>query len=310
MRARGRLEWGGVLALACATGCTQRAALPAVDPVRLHARVVHQVAQGPRVPGTPGHAAVRDWIAAELARLGARVERQPFVDSTLGRPVSLENLIGHFEAAGGGPGERHVVLAAHFDTRPVADMDTVAENRSQPIPGANDGASGVAVLLEVAELLAEHRAPIRVDLVFFDGEDLGRPSEPETYSLGARGYAARLVAPLPIAAFVFDMVGDRDLQIHPEAYSSERAASLVALVAEAAQATGSTGFKPGVRYRVTDDHLPLLDAGIPAVDIIDFDYPAWHTLADTPDQVSGASLAQVARVAAWIVYASSLARPR
>lgn len=302
------LACAALLALAAAAGCGPET--PAVDPARLHARVVHQVAQGPRVPGTPGHAAVRDWIAAELERLGARVERQRFTDTTLGRPLELENVIGRFDAAPGAGEPRRVLMAAHYDTRPIADLDPDPARRAEPIPGANDGGSGVAVLLEVAEMLARRRAPVAVELVFFDGEDLGRPSEPETYSLGSQGFAARLRDPKPNAGFVFDMVGDRDLNIHPEAYSMEGAASLVALVQDAARATGARGFREGVRHRVTDDHLPLLRAGVPTVNVIDFDYPAWHTHADTPDQVSGESLAQVARVAGWILYASPLAGRR
>ena len=105
------------------------------------------------------------------------------------------------------------------------------------------------------------------------------------------------------------MVGDRDLGIYDEANSAARATNLVELVHEAATATGATHFHRGVRYTLIDDHVPLLDAGLPAVDLIDFDYPAWHTSHDLPDQVSAASLAEVTRVAAWIVYQSALARP-
>ena len=111
-----------------------------------------------------------------------------------------------------------------------------------------------------------------------------------------------------MAVFLFDMVGDKNLEIHPEGLSATRAANFVDLVWDGARAVGATGFQPGVRYTLTDDHVPLLDAGVPAVDIIDFDYPAWHTQADRPDQVSPASLAQVARVAAWLVYDSPLAK--
>jgi hypothetical protein len=137
-------------------------------------------------------------------------------------------------------------------------------------------------------------------------------SRPEQFSLGARGYALRLPRPgdaaRPVAAFVFDMVGDRDLEIFPEAQSAERAANLCAIVLEGAKATGARSFRATPRYGVTDDHVPLLEAGLPAVDIIDFDYAAWHTHMDLPDQTSAKSLAEVARGAAWIVYRSSLAR--
>jgi glutaminyl-peptide cyclotransferase len=112
-----------------------------------------------------------------------------------------------------------------------------------------------------------------------------------------------------VAAFLFDMIGARDLHIYAERNSSERASNLVALVADAAHATHADAFHDEVRWTIIDDHIPLNDAGLPAVDILDFDYPAWHTHRDTPDQLSAASLAQVARVAAWLVYSSPLARP-
>jgi len=279
-----------------------------VDGSRALARVQHQVDAGPRIPGTAGHAAVREWIAEELARLGGEVERQSFTDSTLGKPMPLVNVIGRF-----GPrqaGVRRIVLAAHYDTRPWCDQDPDPARREDPLPGANDAGSGVAVLLEVAEVMSRRPPAVAVDLVFFDGEDQGRPDHPEEFSLGAAGYAARLAEPKPTAAFVFDMVGDRELDIHPEQLSAARAANLVALVLEGARATGARGFRSSPRHHVTDDHVPLLEVGVPAVDIIDFDYPAWHTHLDQPDQVSAASLAEVARVATWLVYASPLARGR
>jgi hypothetical protein len=105
------------------------------------------------------------------------------------------------------------------------------------------------------------------------------------------------------------MVGGRDLRIHPDVASRERSSNLVDLVLEGARATGATHFHEDVRHVVYDDHIPLLDAGIPAVDVIDFDYHAWHTHRDTPDEVSPRSLEEVARVAAWIVYQSPLGHP-
>ncbi len=288
------------------SGCSER--FP-VDGARALARVEKQVAFGPRVPGTPAHAAMLAWLEQELTRLGGRVERQSFPDSSTGRRVEVHNVIARFGPTTG----RRVLLCAHWDSRPWCDMDPDTTFHDQPVPGANDGASGVAVLLEIAELLHARAPEVGVDLVFFDAEDMGRPEAPELYSLGARGYAARLPAPgdpaRPVAGFLFDMVGDRDLAIHPEVNSLTRATNLATLVLEAARATGARSFHPEPRYTLVDDHIPLLDAGLPTVDIIDFDYPAWHTHRDLPDQVSAHSLAEVAGVAAWIVYRSPLARP-
>jgi len=281
-----------------------------VDGARAYARVAHQVAAGPRIPGTPGHEAVRTWLLSELGRLGGRIERQSFTDTTTGRRLELENIVARFGPTAG----RRIALLAHWDSRPWCDEDPDSARRDEPLPGANDGGSGVAVLLEVAELMSRRSPPVGVDLVLLDGEDQGRSPHAEQYCLGARFFAARLASGTagearPVAAFLFDMVGDRDLDIYPEVQSSERAANLVALVQDGVRATGARHFHTRPRYTLTDDHVPLLEAGVPAVDIIDFDYPAWHTHLDLPDRVSAESLAEVARVAAWIAYRSPIARP-
>jgi hypothetical protein len=297
-----------LLALALAPASCA-APTPAPDGARALERVRHQVEAGPRTIGSRAHAAIERWIADELRRLGGRVERQAFRDSTLGRPLELANLIGRFGPEGG----RRIALCAHWDSRPWCDEDPDTTYRNTPVPGANDGGSGVAVLLEVAEAMHRVPPPVGVDLVFFDGEDLGRREHPEFFCLGSKGYAARLPAlgdpARPVAAFLFDMVGDRDLGIYAERNSSDRAANLVALVIAGARATGAHAFHSDVRWTIIDDHMPLNEAGLPCVDVLDFDYPAWHTHRDTPDQVSAASLAQVAGVASWLVYRSPLARP-
>ena len=297
-------------AVALATlGASSCGAPPVPDGSRMLARVVHQVDAGPRVPGTPGHDAIGRWIETELARLGGRVSVQAFADSSLGRKLELRNILARFGPAGGRP----LVLCAHWDTRPVSDQDPDPAHRADPVPGANDGGSGVALLLEMAELMKARPPRTPVELVFFDGEDLGAASAPEQFCLGSRAYARALPPPddssRPRAAFLFDMVGDRDLGIYPEQNSARLAANLVAIVLDAARATRAPHFHDEPKYALTDDHMPLNEAGLPAADIIDFDYEAWHTHRDTPDRVSAESLAEVARVAAWIVYRSPLSGP-
>ena len=300
-----RAARGAVILIVAAAGVAGCGSSFSVDGARMQERVRHQVAAGPRIPGLPGHAAIEQWITGELERQGARVERQAFVDSSLGRTLQLTNMVGHFGRAPG----RRIVLCAHWDSRPVCDQDPDPARRQDPLPGANDGASGVSVLLEVAELLHRKPAPVGVDLAFFDGEDQGEAGQSDQFCLGAREYARRLKPGQVTAAFLFDMVGDRDLEIHPEVNSTRRAPNLVAVVNDAARATGARHFKENPRWELIDDHVRLLDAGVPAVDIVDFDYPAWHTHDDTPSHTSPESLAEVARVAAWLVYASPLARP-
>lgn len=299
-----------LLPLAVLAGGACAARTPEADGARALARVERQVAAGPRIPGTPGHDSIATWIAGEVTRLGGRLERQSFTDSVSGRRYALTNLIGHFGPATG----RRIALCAHWDSRPWSDRDPDPAHQADPLPGANDGGSGVAVLLEVAERMAKQPPPVGVDLVFFDGEDEGRASEPQEFCLGSRHYAASFrsvgESERPVAAFLFDMVGGKTARFTPDYQSSQRAANLVEMIAEATRATRARHFGTEVTHDLFDDHIPLLDAGIPAADIIDIDYPAWHTHLDLPDQLSAETLAEVSSVALWLVYRSPLATGR
>jgi Zn-dependent M28 family amino/carboxypeptidase len=235
---------------------------------------------GPRVPGTEAHRRAGDWILAELERLGWKTEEQVFTY----RGVEVRNLIGKREGAGG-PG--WVLLGAHYDTRPRADRDP--DDPEGFVPGANDGASGVAVLLELARVLPfqEERGG-RVWMVFFDAEDSGGIGGWD-WIVGSSHFAEALVAE-PEAVVVVDMVGDKDLELYWESNSDP---DLRADIWAVAQVNGASAFIPKLKYSILDDHVPFRARGIAAVDIIDFDYPYWHTREDTLDKISAESLEQV-----------------
>ncbi len=252
-----------------------------------------QVDAGPRVPGTPGHAATRKML---VEALGAGTREQEFTHATRRATVPMVNLVQTF---GPEKGER-VLLCAHWDSRPFADHDPVAANQSKPVPGANDGASGVAVLLELARLFRESPPPVGVTIALFDGEDYGR-SLSEMF-LGARYFAEHLVGGPFRYGILLDMVGDADLQIYRERHSQEQARQVVDRVWQAAADLGHDFFRPSVRHTIEDDHVPLLAKGIPVIDVIDFDYPPWHTIEDTPDKCSARSLKVVGDVVRRVVY--------
>jgi hypothetical protein len=256
-----------------------------------------QVAFGPRVPERPGHEKCLAYILAELQKVGVTGKRQDFKwDLGGGRLLPMSNITAQFN-----PGvARQIMLCAHWDTRPTADQEVDPEKKKMPIPGADDGASGVAVLLELARQFAAKPPPVGVQIVFFDGEDYG-PGEDRMY-LGARYYAKHPALPKPDFAILIDMIGDADLDIYREQFSENAAPDVDDRIWNAAGALGDDGFKFGVKYTVDDDHKPLIDAGWKAVDLIDFDYGPWHTLDDTPDKCSPASLKQVGDVLAKVVY--------
>ncbi|MFQ5823301.1 MAG: DUF4910 domain-containing protein [bacterium] len=196
-----------------------------------------------------------------------------------------------------------ILLCAHWDTRPWADQDPDLENRDKPILGANDGASGVAVLLEVAKTIQISEPKFGVDIIFFDGEDAGLPGQTDSYALGSQYFAKNKDFHYhPQFGILLDMVGDKDLQIYQEENSLEYAPQIVEKVWNKAQRLELQAFIPTPGYEVTDDHMPLLRAGIPCIDLIDFNYDYWHTLEDTPDKCSPESLAQVGQLLLSLLY--------
>jgi Zn-dependent M28 family amino/carboxypeptidase len=248
------------------------------DGQRAYANVKTQVGFGARFPGSDGHAKVQAWMREELVNAGWQVEIQE--SEVMGHPV--QNIV-----AKRGSDNPQIILGAHYDSRMFADNDPSPANHSLPVPGANDGASGVAVLLELARVLPNDSVPIW--LVFFDAEDNGN-IQGWDWILGSREFVKNNPVQ-PKAVVVVDMVGDADLNIYKERNSNPDLTDKIWGVAE------SLGYEkifiPTYKFSMLDDHTPFLQAGIPAVDLIDFDYPFWHTVQDTPDMVSAASLQAV-----------------
>jgi glutaminyl-peptide cyclotransferase len=273
-------------------GC-RRAAPPGFDGEAAFGFLKEQCALGPRFPGSPGHAAVRRYLHETLAGFGATVSEQPFeaVLST-GDTLRLVNIVGAFRT----DARKRILLGAHYDTRPRADRDPDPANRAKPILGANDGASGVAVLCEVARLLGASKPPVGVDIVFFDGEDYGEEGNVQDYLLGSRHVASSLAGHRPSAVIVIDMVGQHEARFPREGLSEAASPALNGRLYSIAQKLGIPNFVGTEGRSIIDDHLPFIQAGLPAIDIIDFDYPFWHTLEDTPDKCSPASLNAVGRV--------------
>jgi hypothetical protein len=286
----------GVVLLA-ALGCGAGAAAQGeFDGEAAFGYVETQLAFGPRVPNSEGHRSTGDWIMAQLQARADSVEVQEFSHMTVdGELLQLRNFIGRFRP----DLPDRILYVAHWDTRPRADRSANLGQQRMPVPGANDGASGVAVLLGVADALVRTPPTIGVDLLFVDGEDYGEFPGADVL-IGSRHYAGTLDrSALPLFAVVWDMVGDRDLQIYQEGNSVAGAPEVVDRVWARARELGyGSVFRDRVGYTMTDDHVSLLEAGVRAIDVIDFDdVPWWHTTEDTIDKVSAESLKIVGDVA-------------
>jgi len=261
--------------------------------------IVQQVSFGPRTTDYPGKQKTLNYIQQLLEPEADQIVVQPFQAHGL----SGNNLWASFYAAdSSAKNHPRIMLAAHWDTRPIAERDKLAANRSQPVIGANDGASGVAVLLEMARLLSRQRAPVTVDLVFFDLEDMGN-IDGLPFSIGATEFVRKNPFYRPTAGVVVDMVCDRDLSIPQERFSREGAADLQDHIWRIAQSQGATVFKNRKGTYIEDDHLPFLRAGLKVVNLIHWPFPqSWHTSGDTIDQCSADSLQQVGRVISEFIY--------
>jgi glutaminyl-peptide cyclotransferase len=259
-----------------------------------------QVGFGTRIPGTPSHERMAAWLDSMLRVRADTVIVQSWTHVTAaGDSLPLRNFVARFNPRA----TSRILFLAHWDTRPRSDGPN-SKNPKAPVPGANDGASGVSVLLGVADALKRQPSPIGVDLLFDDGEDYGDFNEqPNDVLIGARYYAAHQApGPKPRYAVLFDLVADKDLQIYQEGNSLTGAPEVVELVWSTARKLGKQSvFIASPKHTLTDDHVELQKAGIKAIDVVDFDYPAWHTPDDTIDKVSGASLQVVGDVAMALV---------
>lgn len=264
------------------------------DGTRAHQHVAAQVNLGARPTGSAANRATGDYILTQLKQFGWQTEAQEFVY----RGVTVRNIIGKRAQGRGAP----IFIGAHYDTRPRADQDKA--NPNAPVLGANDGASGVAVLLELARVLDESKLKNEVWLVFFDAEDNGElnacalvpapcDTTPWAWSIGAEYFVAHLRAQ-PQAVVIVDMIGDADQNIYYERTSDP--ALQEELWKIAARLGYTRQFIAEPKWAMWDDHTPFLQRGIRAALLIDFDYPYWHTTQDTLDKVSGASLERVGRV--------------
>ena len=282
-----------------------------IDGERAYGYLKAICAIGPRVAGSEANTRQRTMVADHFRKHGGKVREQPFKgsDPISHAPVAMANLIGswHPERA------ERVVISAHYDTRPFPDEDKDPAMRRAVFVGANDGASGVALLMEIAQHLDAMNTPWGVDLVLFDGEELVYGTgfhQTGDYFLGSKEFARSYVedgqkagsAKVEYAAgIVLDMVGGTNLKVDKEPHSVEFAPKLVRDVWAVARALRYTQFRDRSGRAVLDDHLPLNNAGIPCIDIIDFDYPYWHTAKDVPENCSAASLEMVGKViTAWL----------
>jgi glutaminyl-peptide cyclotransferase len=321
-------------AITSSNGTPQKTKRPKFDGDRAFVQLKKQCDFGPRYLGSEGHEKCRDYFVSELKKYADEVVTQDFTY----RGMPLSNVIGVFHPAGATkPSSAPIVLLAHWDTRPIADGPNSPEarkgpvyrygpkgwNRINPIPGANDGASGAAVLLELARLFKEQKPPVGVLLLFVDGEDYGdfrqrnaNNEEGEGVFLGSRYFAANFrknkSLGQPVYGILLDMVGGKNLVIPRERESQQFAPGINERVFSVAR---SLGYGDTFRYEdsqeVTDDHIPLNMAGIPTIDLIhplpdgNTGYYYWHTLRDVPENCSARSLKIVGEVLAEVVYSEA-----
>jgi glutaminyl-peptide cyclotransferase len=301
--------FGGILTFSSAK---EWKVTPPFNTKRAFANLSELCKLGPRYSGSPGMIRQQELLSEYFSKLGGEVTFQEFTvrHPETGKPLVMKNLIAKWN-----PKQTHrVLLCAHYDTRPFPDRDP--KNPKGIFVGANDGASGVAALQEIAHALNQMPPTLGVDFVLFDGEELiySEPRDSGLYFLGskyfAENYAADTQGVRYRAGILLDMVGDKDLQLFYETNSYNFARELTRDIWKVAAELNVREFTPRTRHEIRDDHLALNQiAKIPTVDLIDFDYPRpgnhvqnyWHTTMDTPDKCSGESICKVAHVVfEWI----------
>lgn len=276
-----------------------------------YAYVQRQCNFGPRVPNSEAHRECGDWMAAELRSRGANVTEQRMkLKAFDGTMLDARNIIAEFYPEK----ERRVLLLAHWDCRPWADNDPNPNNHRKPVDGANDGASGTGVLLEMARLLQSHEPSIGVDILLVDAEDWGETEGDESsWALGTQywlQYPHRKSYAMPEYGILLDMVGNADASFKKEYFSLRFASSIVEKIWKTAEQLGySSKFPDTEGGAITDDHLFVNAAGIPCVDIIDQRtdtqtgfFPQWHTTDDKMTHIDRSTLKAVGQTVATLLF--------
>jgi Zn-dependent M28 family amino/carboxypeptidase len=261
-----------------------------------------QVAFGPRVPGTPAAKQAGDWIIRQMRARADTVIVQSFTYTTAdGKKLPLRNILARFRPEL----PNRVLYLTHWDSRPISESATTEAEKKMPVPGANDGASGVGMFVALGDVLKKTKPVVGVDLLFTDGEDYGQFGPPEVDVLiGAKYFAAHLPSPgyKPLYGVLWDMIGDKDLRIPYEMNSFQQVPDVVSKVWQTAADLGHADvFVEESGGSITDDHMPLLNAGLRVIDVIDLTYPPHHTPQDTMDKISPKSLGIVGDVATALV---------
>jgi Zn-dependent M28 family amino/carboxypeptidase len=289
-----------VLFLVSLLACSEKPRVKEFDGTSAFRYVETQVGFGPRIPGTEAHRKMAAWLDSLLrARADTLIVQRWKHVTVKGDTLPLVNFLARYNPAA----EKRILFLAHWDSRPHADGPN-SKDSSAAVPGANDGGSGVALLLGITDVLERTPPGIGVDLLFVDGEDYGDFTKtPQDVLIGSKYYAANQApGPKPMYAVLFDLVADKELQIYQEGNSLVGAPEVVSLVWDTAKELGLGGtFISSPRHTLIDDHLELQKAGLRAIDVVDFDYPYWHTPDDTVDKVSAQSLQIVGDVALALI---------
>lgn len=287
--------------------CSEKiASTPQFDGLKAMNYLIEQVNFGPRVPGSESSANCRTYLYNHFNQLSMTIDSQKFIffDPYSQSNIEMVNLIASYKNDDNNTDK--ILLAAHYDSRPRAENALDYNKIDSPVDGANDGASGVALLMEIANKITKQTPPIDIDFLFVDGEDWGKVGDIENYLLGSKEFARTSIRDKYIFGIVVDMVGDSNQKIYREASSELFAKKINDMIFKTAKRLKIPTFIDSVKFAITDDHLSLNVGGVPSAVIIDFEYDYWHTEQDTPDKCSEQSLNNVGNVMMEIIYNESL----
>jgi glutaminyl-peptide cyclotransferase len=284
--------------------------VPAFNADNAYKYIEDQISFGPRNPNSAGHQKALVFLQNELSKYANTVNLQNFIYPGYNdEQLNLTNIIARFNPKS----DNRIFICAHWDSRPRSDQDKDKLLRDKPIPGANDGGSGVAIILELARILKNNPVKYGIDLILFDGEDYGKESDLNNYFLGSKYFAANIEPNYkPYFGILLDMVGDKQAVFLKEGSSVQYASDIVDMVWNIANEINANDFNMQEGSEIADDHVPLNQAGLRTIDIIDQELIGdnspnkrrnyWHTSHDTIENIGKETLQQVGNVLVHLIY--------